>query len=304
MKHSDYSLIPTFVAVMQEKNYTRAAKKLGISQSAVSQNVARLRDVFNDNLFVRGSHGVSATGFANDIYPTLASAVESIEYTLPEHKNFKPQECNKLFSIAALSSFGYRLLPELAVIMGELAPNARVKSELYSGQDIGNLLRFQQLDLVIEAKSDHYVQLRSEIILHDNLVIVCRNDHPRFVGGNISREQFLAEKHVVHTTHDKSKGYLVGFGISDEQVLRQRDVVWQSGSIMECVNVISQTDNIALLPKRLVASVMDDARVQFLDCTFIPDSIEVAMYWHPSRTHDPSHKWFRGALKKAVQNIS
>lgn len=59
MMHSDYSLIPTFVAVVEEKNDTKAAKCLGISQSAVSQGVTRLKEVFKDALFIRGSHGSS-----------------------------------------------------------------------------------------------------------------------------------------------------------------------------------------------------------------------------------------------------
>ena len=85
MKHSDYSLMPTFVAIYEEKNFTKAAKRLGISQSAVSQSVTRLREVFKDMLFIRGSHGITPTPLATDIYPTLASYVENIAHMLPEH---------------------------------------------------------------------------------------------------------------------------------------------------------------------------------------------------------------------------
>jgi DNA-binding transcriptional LysR family regulator len=303
MKHSDYSLIPTFVSVMQEQNYTRAAKKLGISQSAVSQNVARLRDVFNDNLFIRGSHGVTATPFAHDIYPTLASAVESIEYTLPEHKNFRPHECTKQFSIAALSAFGYTLLPDLALTMSQSAPKARVKIDPFVGQDIGSLLRAQQCDLVLEAKSNRYPQLRSERILKDRMVVLCRSDHPRLKGQTINSDQFLAEKHVVHTTNQQNKGYLIGYGLKAESTLSQRDVVWQSGSIMEAVPVVAKSDYITLVPQRLIANVLNEPSIKILDVEFIDEFIDVVMYWHPSRTHDPSHKWLRSTLLKVAQHI-
>ncbi|WP_253252706.1 LysR family transcriptional regulator [Vibrio sp. PID17_43] len=102
MKHSDYSLIPTFVAIMEERNCTKAALRLVVSQSAVSQAVVRLRKVFSDALFFCESHGVAPTVFAQ-IDPTLASAVENIAYMQPEHSRFEPLECNKRFVISSLS---------------------------------------------------------------------------------------------------------------------------------------------------------------------------------------------------------
>ncbi len=265
--------------------------------------MARLREIFKDNLFIRGSHGVLPTQFAQDLYPTLASAVESIAYTLPEHSKFRPEECTKQFSVAALSVFGYTLMPFLVHHFSVIAPKARVKIEPYFGADPSNVLRSQQYDLVVEIESNSYTQLRSERIMEDTLLVACRSDHPRLTGGCITKEQFLAEKHVVHTQHMGNTGYLVRRGVSDEHLLQQRNIAWQSGNIMESIPVVAMTDYITLIPRRLVASALKHRRIKILDCEFLQQPIGVAMYWHPSRTNDPSHRWLRSSMKKVAEHV-
>ncbi|WP_144210576.1 LysR family transcriptional regulator [Shewanella donghaensis] len=303
MKHSDYSLIPTFVAIVEEKSYTKAAKRLGISQSAVSQGVTRLQEVFKDTLFIRGSRGVEPTQFALDIYPTLSNAVENIAYMMPEYKKFDPLKCDKQFTISSLSVFGFTILPELASMMGQDAPLASIKIEPLYNHDLTSMLRSQHFDLVIEAHSNQYPQLRSKVIMEDTLCVMCRIDHPRLTGDSITREEFLAEKHVTHSQLDQKGGYLVGRGLKEEELLGKRQVAWQASGIMEMLPIIERCDYIALLPKRLVDQYRDTYQLKQLKTTFLIDPIEVAMYWHSSRSNDPTHKWLREQVVKATQRF-
>ncbi|MCL1094771.1 LysR family transcriptional regulator [Shewanella kaireitica] len=300
MKHSDYSLIPTFVAIFEEKNFTKAAKRLGITQSAVSQSVNRLRVIFEDTLFIRGSHGITPTPLAIDVYPTLASSVESIAYMLPVHKNFIPAECERRFGISALSVFGFTLLPELSTLMSSEAPLASVKIEPLLGRDMTNELRAQQCDLVIEVMTNQRSNLRSKVIMQDSLQLLCRTDHPRLTGDSITIDEFLNEKHVTHSQFDKNDAYLIGRGLQGEGILGQRNVAWQASSIMEMLPVIMRTDYIGLLPKTAVAQYTQIHNLKPLETPFLTDPIEVAMFWHSSRTNDPSHRWFRGLCAKAA----
>jgi DNA-binding transcriptional LysR family regulator len=304
MKHSDYSLIPTFVAIVEEKSYTNAAKRLGISQSAVSQGVKRLQDVFEDALFIRGSRGVEPTKFALDIYPTLSNAVENIAYMMPEHKKFDPIKCDKFFTISSLSVFGFTLLPKLSILLSKEAPLVRVKIEPLYNHDITSLLRSQQFDLVIDVHSNQYPQLRSKIIMEDTLSVMCRIDHPRLTGDTINIDEFLAEKHVAHSQLEEKGGYLVGRGLKEDDILTQRQVAWQASSIMEILPVIERCDYIALLPQKLVDQYGDIFKLKQLKATFLKEPIKVAAYWHSSRTSDPSHQWLRKQLVKATQQVS
>ncbi|MEZ9198187.1 LysR family transcriptional regulator [Shewanella sp. 10N.286.54.B9] len=304
MKHSDYSLIPTFVAIYEEQNFTKAAKRLGISQSAVSQSVNRLRDVFEDVLFIRGSHGITPTPLATDVYPTLASSVENIAHMLPEHKNFKPAECQRQFGISALSVFGFTILPELSAQMSIEAPLASVKVEPLQGIDLTTELRAQQCDLVIEVQSNQLTSLRSHPLMQDSLRVLCRVDHPRLTGNSITLNEFIQEKHVTHSQHNKDSGYLVGRGLKDEAVLGKRHVAWQASSIMEMLPVITRTDYIGLLPEKLVDQYISRNNLKQLDAPFLKEPLEVAMFWHSSRTNDPSHRWLRQQCIKAAEQFN
>ncbi|WP_038883027.1 LysR family transcriptional regulator [Vibrio rotiferianus] len=304
MKHSDYSLIPTFVAIVEEKSYTKAAQRLGVSQSAVSQAVVRLREVFKDALFVRGSHGVSPTAFAIDIYPTLANAVENIAYMLPEHSRFNPAECDKRFVISSLSVFGFTLLPELSALISEKAPKATTRIEPLYTMDLTNLLRTQQCDLVIEAQTNLHPHLRSQVLMSDKLTVMCRADHPRLTGETISIEEYLAEKHVTLSQLDQQSGYLIGRGIKDEEILGQRKVAWQTSSIMEMLPVVQHCDYLALMPLILLDQYKGMHNLKALEASFLKEPIEVAMYWHSSRTNDPSHQWLREQCFLAAEKFT
>ncbi|AAZ27324.1 LysR family transcriptional regulator [Colwellia psychrerythraea] len=304
MKHSDYSLIPTFVAIVEEKSYTKAAKRLGISQSAVSQGVTRLQAVFKDTLFIRGSRGVEPTQFSLDIYPTLASSVENIAFMMPEYKKFSAVKCEKQFVISSLSVFGFTILPPLSALMSQHAPLASVKIEPLNNHDFTNMLRSQHFDLVIDAHSNQYPQLRSKVIMEDTLCVMCRIDHPRLSGDSISIDEFLAEKHVTHSQLDQKGGYLSGKGLKEDEILNQRKIAWQAASIMEMLPVIECCDYIALLPQRLVDKYRHIYQLKQLHSNFLLDPIKVAMYWHSSRTNDPSHKWLREQIVKVTQQFN
>lgn len=303
MKHSDYSLIPTFVAIVEEKSYTKAAKRLGISQSAVSQAVTRLQEMFKDSLFIRGSRGVEPTQFALDIYPTLSSSVENIAYMMPEFKKFDPLKCDKQFTISSLSVFGFTILPELASLMSVEAPLASIKIEPLYNSDLTSMLRSQQFDLVIEAHSNQYPQLRSKVIMEDTLNVVCRVDHPRLTGDTISIEEFLAEKHVTHSQLEQKGGYLLGRGLKEDDILGQREVAWQASNIMEMLPVIERCDYISLLPQKLIGQYRNSHKLKQLKSDFLLEPIKVAMYWHSSRTNDPGHKWLRSRVINATNKL-
>ena len=304
MKHSDYSLIPTFVAVVEEKNYTKAAKRLGISQSAVSQGVIRLKEVFKDALFIRGSHGVEPTQFALDIYPTLASAVENIAYMTPEFKKFEPLKCNKQFVISAINVLGSTILSELSAIMSREAPLASVKVEPLNNQDQTDMLRSQHYDLIIEAYSDQTSHLNCKIIMADTLCVMCRKDHPRLIGDTISADEFLYERHVTLAQLDKKVGYLEGINLKDKELLSKRKVAWQVSSIMEMWPVVELNDYLALLPKTLVEQCINSHKLKQLKANFLQEPVKVAIYWHPSRSNDPSHKWFRELFNQIATKYS
>lgn len=299
MKHSDFSLIPTFVAIVEERSFTGAARRLGISQSAISQSVAKLKALFNDNLFIRESHGIKPTQFALNLYPELSAAVNKVKLTLPEYNTFEPSTNNKQFSISYLSVFGSELLPRLAVTIRELAPNISIRTESITkdGLLIENL-RSQKYDLLIDMDHGQHCDLYSAVLLEEELCVICRHDHPRLTGNTITKQQFLSEKHVVHTSPDTIESYLVGKGLKADAALRERDIFWYASSLYEMIIILEQGNNIAVFPTTLAKRYLKSAPLKMLKSDLFNDKLRVSMFWHGTRTNDAGLKWLREQVKK------
>ncbi|MEL0607211.1 LysR family transcriptional regulator [Vibrio echinoideorum] len=304
MKYSDFNLIPTFVAIMEERSFSGAAKRLGVSQSAISQSATRLKTLFDDPLFLRESHGITPTKLALSIYPTLATAIEEIKLTTPYYRAFDPESCDREFVVSALSVFGLSILPVASKIIGQVAPLASVKAEAHVHQsDTTNMLR-HKFDITLDVNYGQYPQLCSEVIMKNQLNVICREDHPRLTGPSISATEFLNERHVTHTVPGQQKSYLLDKGLKAEELLRQRDIAWHSNSITEMLPIIEQNDYIGIFPSILLEKHFSHFNLKTLKCDFLPDWLSISMFWHASRNNDPSHQWLRSVFSETSKQLS
>ncbi|NKF50904.1 LysR family transcriptional regulator [Shewanella sp. WXL01] len=299
MKHTDLSLIPIFVAVMEERNLSKAAQRLGISQPAVSQSLKKLKVLYDDQLFTRSGNGVTPTTLAIDIYPALAQSLDTVTTTFPNSRNFNAKSVDKTFSIAAISVASYNVLPELSHLLQRDAPNVKMEVHPLYGADLEAELRFQKFDIILSAYPENYKHLRNAVILSENLVVLAAKEHPR-IHDSISAEQFITEKHVVHAQWDSRTSYLEPMGV---ELLNQRETYWRAASILEMFPIVQGSDAIAVVPKSLAKKYANVFDCRIVEAPFQPDSVSMSMLWHPSRTNEPAHKWFRAMLLRAGERL-
>ena len=303
MKHSDFSLIPIFVAIVEELNYTKAASQLGISQSAVSQSVTKLREIYGDQLFIRKNNGVEPTQFALDMYPALAKAVKEIVYAHPKHKAFDPSSCEETFILASLSIFGHDLLPQLFKLIRLQAPKVKVQVVPLIKEDMVHELRIQQCDLIIDTYIGSGAELNSKAILESPVCVICNPDHPRVTGKSISESEFLNEQHIGHSQFSTKDNFFMGIDESVRQTLENRDFVWKVGSASEMLPIISGSEYIGLMPKFIAKQHMESYRLKAVDVDFLQVPLTVAMSWHSSRQTSPAHRWFRNQVEIAAKRV-
>lgn len=304
MKYSDFSLIPTFVAIMEEHSFSRAAKRLGVSQSAISQSAIRLKALFDDPLFIRESHGITPTQLAISIYPTLASAVEDIKLTTPYYRTFEPKHCEREFVVSALSVFGLSILPVASKLIGQAAPLASIKAEAHVSQSETISMLRKRFDITLDVDYGQYPQLCSEVIVKNQLNVICRKEHPRLTGSSITATEFLNERHVTHTVPGQVQSYLLNKGLTAERLLRKRDIAWHSNSITEMLPIIEQNDYIGIFPSTLLDQYFRHFNLKTLQCDFLPDWLSISMFWHASRNNDPSHQWLRSIFSETSKQLS
>ncbi|MCX2758864.1 LysR substrate-binding domain-containing protein [Vibrio sp. Sgm 22] len=303
MKHSDFNLIPIFVTVMEERSISKAAHRLNISQSAVSQSINRLRILFDDPLFFRESHGVSSSKLAESIYPQLSEAVQQIRVAAPPLSSFNPETSSRKFMISTASVFGLSILSVVSNLIFTQAPKVKVKADSnLAHKDMSSLLR-NHYDLSIDIDHGQYPGLKSEEILREELCVLCHVNHPRLTNPTVSLEQFLSEKHVVHTTSNQKQAYLHGKGLDYDNILKQRDIAWSANSIVEMMSIIENSHHVGLFPKRLLNKYLQCSDLKLLPCDFISESVKVAMFWHPARHNDVGHRWLRHLVSDASFRI-
>ncbi|MGF1721344.1 LysR family transcriptional regulator [Vibrio kyushuensis] len=299
MKNTELNLIPIFVAIYEEKSLSKAAARLEISQPAVSKALARLRDVYDDSLFHRASNGVQPTSFATDIYPALAVSLKNFQSTLTSSRDFDPKVANRVYSIACISMAAYSLIPRAFKNIRDIAPNITLEVHPLFTEDYEADLRLERYDLIVDMAPSGRTVLKHEIILEDELVVCCREGHPR-IKDSITLEQYLEEEHVVMSRWHNRRYLLSGH---EHPILEKRKVVYSAPGVMEVFPVILSSDYLALAPASTIKQFEDKYPIKALSMPLELFKSSLCSYWHPSKTNDASHKWLRDQLKRAGKQI-
>ncbi|MEC6796376.1 LysR family transcriptional regulator [Photobacterium sp. S4TG1] len=296
MKSTELNLIPIFVAIYEEKNLSKAAARMNVSQPAVSKALKRLREIYNDPLFHRNTTGVEPTVFATDIYPAMSTALKNFTSTLSASREFDPKISNRIFSIAVVSTVSYSLIPKLMQQIRLCAPNIALEVHPQFTEDLESDLRLQRYDLVIDLALRGRTVLKSEVIYTEKLRVVCRKDHPR-IGDAISLAEFLSEEHVAASRWHSRSSLL---GMDDIVELEERNIVIRAAGVFEMMPIIGSTDLIGMLPQSAIDDLGAYYKLKALDLPFDRQQHDLCMIWHPSRTPDSGHRWLRQQIKKAA----
>jgi DNA-binding transcriptional LysR family regulator len=288
---------------MEERSISKAAQRLNISQSAVSQSINRLKLLFDDPLFFRESHGVSPTKIADSIYPQLSAAIQQIRLAAPPLSNFDAETSSREFLISTVSVIGLSILPRVSNLIFTQAPSITIKADTnLAYAETCSQLR-NQYDVSIDIDHGQYPELKSQQLLREEIYVLCRKDHPRLAAPKVTMDQFLSEKHVIHTTPTDKQCYLLNKGLSYEHILKRRNIAWSANNIIEMMNIVENSHNISLFPKRLLNKYLRNADLKHIPCDFISEDVKVSMFWHPARHNDVGHRWLRQLISEASVHI-
>ena len=191
----DLNLLPVFVALMEERSVTRAAQRLGITQPALSNALARLRTTLRDPLFVRERYGIRPTQMAEELAPVIADALARIEDVILGQQEFDPARAARLLTIAPNSHLEFVLVPAIVARLRNSAPGIRLRLTPY-GSDLAETgVISGTTAMVLGRIVDPPDNLVVQHLMDESLACVVRADHPE-IGESISREQFERLRHV------------------------------------------------------------------------------------------------------------
>lgn len=287
----DLNLLLVLSVVLEEKSATRAARRLNVTQSAVSNALSRLRELLGDPLMVRNGRGLVPTPRALELAPLLGAAMDQLRAAI-EKSDFDPRETSRQFTLACADAQQIRDVPAIAAALVAEMPRAtlRVVSIDYLLATDG--LATGEVDLAFAPPSARE-GLHYQTLYHDDAMAVVRKDHPQ-VGARLSKRLFNTLEHVdillalgrAGRGHDELERVLA------EQGLHRR-IVLSVPSFASALMVAATTDLIAGIPRSVTSSLAPHLPVKVLAIPARGLTVEVGMIWHPRTDADPICAHFR-----------
>ncbi|BCN23134.1 LysR family transcriptional regulator CalR [Vibrio alfacsensis] len=285
----DLNLLTVFDAVMQEQNITRAAHNLGMSQPAVSNAVARLKVMFNDELFMRQGRGIQPTQRARQLFGPVRQALQLIRNELPSSV-FQPESSTRLFKLAICSPCDMRFAPRIMANINEQAPSVQLHLDAEFDRLLSERMRYQEIDFVIDYARFDDQGFSSTEIFKDELVVIASKTHPRIQGG-VSAEQLINEKHAKLSRVHGQRSF-------SEQAYREFDcqAAYEGSSLSNLLYVVSQSELVTIAPRWMAENAVNSSQLQILDLPFENKEISGYLSWHESSEKDKGHIWLRDQL--------
>ncbi|MGF1697751.1 transcriptional regulator LeuO [Vibrio kyushuensis] len=285
----DLNLLTVFDAVMQEQNITRAAHNLGMSQPAVSNAVARLKVMFNDELFMRQGRGIQPTQRARQLFGPIRQALQLIRNELPSSV-FSPETSTRLFKLAICSPCDMRFAPKIMSTVHEQAPNVQLHLDAEFDRKLAERMRYQEIDFVIDYARFDEQGFSSTEIFQDELVVVASTSHSR-IQGEVSADCLMAEKHAKLSKIHGQRSF-------SEQAYRELDCqpYYEGTSLSNVLYVVGQSELVTIAPRWMVENAANRDQLQILDFPFENANISGFLSWHESSEKDKGHIWFRDQL--------
>ncbi|MES2525478.1 MAG: LysR family transcriptional regulator [Bdellovibrionota bacterium] len=296
IKTMDLNLLRLFSTLYETKNASVAATRLGLSQPAVSHALQRLRDSFQDPLFVRSARGLTPTERAHELGPYIQKIFRELEEKF-ERKIFHPETDVGTFRIKGTDYFEQTVLPKFVSELQLSAPLSELISRSNQGVLPKEELERGAIDLAVagyfgELPNGFYQQM----LFQDELVGVAREKHPYFK--NPGMKEYLKWPHMVISGEGKLEG-------PADRVLKKehkkRKVVLSVAGFMPAGWIIQDSDIMIALPGRLARQLSAVLPVKTFSLPFKLEPIRVVQVWHEVVHQDERHKWFRKKLFDVCQ---
>ena len=287
----DLNLLRLMQVVDQEGSVTRAAQRLGLSQPAVSNGLARLRRALGDPLFVRSSSGMEATPRARRVLDALDSAMGLIRLGLRDGVEFDPAGASDEFNLLISEMGEIVYLPQLTAHVQRHAPNCRLRVRQLARGGYAEALEAGLADLAIGYLPQPRSSLRSRRLFSDHFVCMLRKGHPA-LQQELTLERYLALSHVA-VSRAGGREALVATALAGLGAARR--VVLVVPHFVAAPGVVAASDLVAAVPCQL-AEIYANAGVVTTKLPFEVPRIEIALYWHERLHEDPASRWLRGVF--------
>ncbi len=286
----DLNLLTALDVLLTERSVTVAARRLGLSASATSRTLARLRSATGDPLLVQAGRSLVPTPYAEQLAGRVHTLAQEARVVLtPATDHMDPALLERTFTIRANEGFVALFAAALVAAITEAAPRVRLRFAPKPDKEAAPL-RDGRIDLEIGTAGASAPEVRSQLLFRGRFIGAARLRHPVFEKP-ITPQRYAACGHVVTSRRGASKG-----PVDDalHELCLRREIVAIVPSFLDALNIARRSDLIALVPRSCIRD--GEAAAQGLEGFDLPVStpeLAISVMWHPRLDADPTHCWLR-----------
>lgn len=296
----DLNLLAVFDAIFTEGSLTKAGARLGLTQSAVSHALARLRELTGDPLFARTGRGIRPTPVAKAMAVDVGAAIDMLRASLrSQQQAFDAASMGRTFLIDIPAGLDAIIVPELARLTADFA-EMRFRISGSRARNIASELRFGEVWLALDAEPMTRPGYRSELLFEDPLVLIARRGHPGLANG-VSAEEF-AKLPQVALAWPAEAGVTPASMLLDAAGL-QRLVKVAVPNLATLPSVVERSDLVGTMSLKMARSFARHFGIESHPLPADVPRMPVYMIWHDSFERDEGHAWLRATLTDVCERL-
>jgi len=296
----DLNLLVVFDALLRELSVTRAGKTLGLSQSAISHSLTRLRAYFDDPLFVKTHRGIAPTAKGEALSSVIQELMATVRDQVLSQSKFDPLQANRTFNFC-LSDMGELVfLPTLVAKFKETAPGCRIRTLQVLPEQLASVLGSGEADLAMGSVLNATEGLYEEQLFTHTFVCIVSVKNKQ-VGTAISLEQYSEMPHIAVTLTGRDT---TPYDRAVEHAGVQRDLRILTPHFLALPLLLDQhPEFIATVPRQLGAVFQDHGIVRMIEPPVQLPVFALKQYWHPRFHHDRANRWLREMARKTFHTL-
>lgn len=290
----DLNLLAAFDALMDERNVTRAAARVGVSQPAMSAALSRLRALFGDQLFLRSAAGLLPTPRARDLAEPLSQALRQIESTLVTLPTFAPRAVSLTFTLGLSDYPAVVLLPVLARELEKQAPGVSLSVHAFADRDRAiDLLDAGTIDAAVGVPPTHpESRILTRPILRDEFVTIVRRDHP-LVRRGMDMKTYLSLSHLLVSPEGDRHGQV---DQALAQLGKKRRLALTLPQMFAAPAVVARTDLTATVMKRVALNSAARRKLVLFQPPVALPEVVFDLIWHRRNDSNAAQRWLRDLI--------
>lgn len=287
----DLNLLVALDALLAESSVTRAAMRTGVTQSAMSYSLSRLRLLFHDDILVRSSRGMLPTPRAASLAAPIRRALDDIARAIADRPTFDPAAARMAFTLVTHDYGEFTILPGLLDRLRRDAPGIDVVVRMIA-DDVVDVLEQGIADVALAPIRQERSWLCKQDLFEERFVCMLRRGHPA-TKRKLTLRRFVALPHALVAPRGHLRGPV------DDALARlghRRRIALGLPHFLVVPHVIARSDLCVTVPERVASALAVGLPVVIVESPLPTAGFTMQLGWHERRMHDPAHRWLRGVL--------